>query len=337
MAKRKRLSLPDSADSPALEAKSAPNGWVGIRRSPAPIADMAGAASATAALEDLAQEMQDARAQGRMVISVPLEQIDVGYLVRDRTALDEEDLVELMTSLAARGQQAPIEVVNLPTGVYGLVSGWRRLTALQRLHAETGEAQYSHIKCLLRSPETASEAYLSMVEENEIRAPLSFYERAHVASKAAEQGAFDTPRAAVKALFAAASPSKRSKIHGFGVLYDHLDPVLRFGRDIPEHLGLALAKALESDVGLSKRLVSALADADAQSAAQERAVLEAALRTHAPEKRKKSVAGAETARAEITTGVSISAAKGRVVLSGAGVTEQLIGDLKVWLKKNAGQ
>ena len=53
---------------------------------------------------------------------------------------------------------------------YGLISGWRRLTALQALHAETGEARFATVQALVRRPETAADAYVTMVEENEIRA-----------------------------------------------------------------------------------------------------------------------------------------------------------------------
>ena len=336
MAKRKRLTPADPAHIPTLETQAAPGGWAGLRRPPAPIADMAGAASATAALEDLAQEMQQARSDGRMVVSLPLDKIDATYLVRDRTAFDETEMKELMASLAARGQQAPIEVVATGADHYGLISGWRRLSALRRLQAETGDTGYGQVKCLLRSPETASEAYLSMVEENEIRAPLSFYERAHVAAKAAEQGAFATPREAVKVLFAAVSPSKRSKIHSFGVLYAHLDSVLRFAREIPEHLGLALAKALETQEGFAERLRAALAKAAPSDAATERAVLEQVLKGQAV---KTGTAASNEAMApdEVAPGVHLLVKKGRLVLSGAGVDAALAEALRGWVAQRSGK
>jgi len=67
-----------------------------------------------------------------------------------------------------------------------------------------------------------------MVEENEIRAGVSFYERARVAAEAARLGLFGTPAEAISHLFAQASPAKRSKIGSFVVLYQALGADLRF-------------------------------------------------------------------------------------------------------------
>ena len=326
MAKRKRLSPPDPAQTPATGSHMAAGGMMGMRRAAAPIADMAGAASATAALEDLALEMQDARAQGRMIVQVPLDQVAEDYLVRDRTAMDPEELQALVTSLDARGQQVPIEVVSLGPDRYGLISGWRRLTALKQLRDTTGEERFARVACLLRAPEAAAGAYVAMVEENEIRADLSFYERAHIAARAAEQGAFDSPRDAVKALFAAVSPSKRSKIHSFGVVFAHLDDVLRFAREIPEHLGLRLAKALETEDGFAARLSAELRRTAPESAAEERQLLEAALSgTRAPAK------AAAPVSPPVAPGVWLKAGKGRLTLSGEGVDTALQEDLRAWL------
>ena len=89
----------------------------------------------------------------------------------------------LMASLESRGQQTPIEVVELADGRFGLISGWRRLTALRQLQADEGRGQgLDTVLALLRRPDTASDAYVSMVEENEIRTDLSHFERGRIAS-----------------------------------------------------------------------------------------------------------------------------------------------------------
>lgn len=242
----------------------------------APIADVAGEASASAALAEMAETLRAAREGGRMILALPLDRIDAGYLVRDRVAADEEEMGALMESLRARGQQTPIEVTGLGGERYGLISGWRRMQALERLHRETGEARFATILALLRRPDQASDAYLAMVEENEIRVGLSFYERARIAAKAVEQGVYPTEKAALLDLFRAASRAKRSKIRSFLTIVHALDGALRHPAAIGERLGLALAKALEADPALAKALRKGLETDPPQSAEAEQARLVAA-------------------------------------------------------------
>ena len=90
-----------------------------------------------------------------------------------------------------------------------------------------------------------------MVEENEIRVGLSYYERARIAARAAELGVFPDTASALARLFASASRAKRSKIGSFLRLYTALDDRLRFPAAIPERLGLRLARALDADAGLA--------------------------------------------------------------------------------------
>jgi ParB family chromosome partitioning protein len=71
------------------------------------------------------------------------------------------------------------------------------------------------VLAVLRRPDTAAEAYVAMVEENEIRVGLSYYERARVAARAAEAGVFEDASAAIDVLFSTASKAKRSKIRSF--------------------------------------------------------------------------------------------------------------------------
>ena len=79
MAKRKRLTPAQmtylDSETPVLETKS-----IGL----APIAQVAGEASAASALQELAGEMQRARDTGRLIQDLPESQIEAGYLVRDR-------------------------------------------------------------------------------------------------------------------------------------------------------------------------------------------------------------------------------------------------------------
>ena len=321
MAKRKRLS-PAVLTEAAPETKAA-FGWAGHGTRRPPIADITGDAAERSAFDEVAGELHRARTEGRLVVSLPLEAIDATHLVRDRVVLEADDMAVLKDSLRARGQQTPIEVLDLGQGHYGLISGWRRLTALQALADETGEARFGTVNAFLRQPADVSAAYLAMVEENEIRADLSFYERARIAVQAAATGVFPDTHTAVQRLFSAARAPKRSKIMAFTHLVDHLDADLRFPAAIPEKVGLALVAALGADLRFRTRLCKALHAADPQDALAERRVLDAALKAPA----KTSQARTE----EIMPGVTLETGRGRIALSGANVTPALVADLRRWL------
>jgi ParB family chromosome partitioning protein len=227
MAKRKRLSPALMATETGSEGRIEP-----VSRPP--IATVAGESAASAGFAEVARELTEAREEGRLIQRLPLEAIETGHLVRDRVAFDGDEMAALRSSLDQRGQQVPIEVVNTGDGRYGLISGLRRVLALRDLGA-------AHVLALVRRPESSAEAYLAMVEENEIRAGISFYERARLAAEAARLGLYPDPAAAISALFGAASPAKRSKIGSFVRIHAALGDVLRFPAAIPERVGLALA------------------------------------------------------------------------------------------------
>ncbi|WP_299832326.1 ParB N-terminal domain-containing protein [uncultured Roseobacter sp.] len=327
MAKRKRLAPAAIADQDtggdALETKAF-LGWAGTRRPP--IADISGDAAAQSALEEVSGELHRARTEGRMITSLPLNEIDDAHLVRDRSHVDAEEMQVLIDSLRSRGQQTAIEVVALAGGHYGLISGWRRLMALRQLLEQTQEPRFATVKALIRSPQSAPDAYRAMVEENEIRADLSFYERARIAVQAAAQGVYPDPQTAVQALFEAARPPKRSKILSFTTLVSALDAHLKFPAAIPEKLGLPLAAALQADKGFRRRLTEALRRAAPETATAERAVLERILRGEDQPRRAKS-----SPAEQIAPGVQIRVASGRVSLSGKAVDDMLVEDLRQWL------
>lgn len=322
MAKRKRLSAFGMVAGDETEVSMAP--------APIPpVARIAAETATQAALEELASELRQARDSGRLVLDLPLSSVEATHLQRDRMHMDPDDMASLKASIRDRGQQMPIEVVALSSGQYGLVSGARRLAALTALLTETGDRRFAAVKALLRPFEAAPEAYLAMVEENEIRADLSFYERGRLAHEAARLGVFDSPAAAVRMLFQHAAAPKRSKILSFVALHEALGDALRFPEAIPEKLGLALVKALQGDPDLAGRLRSRLTAAAPDSASLERHVLESALR---PDSAAKSAPGPEDTAQAIIDGVQIKARPGRVVLTGRGVTEDFLRDLSDWLQ-----
>lgn len=311
MAKRKRLNLPLESISSDLETKTKK---LPASRARMPIAEVAGDTAGRAALEEVAREMTAAETEGRVIKRVPLEAIDHQHMSRDRLNFDPGEMRELRASIEARGQQTPIELIQLEEGRFGLISGLRRLVALKEL-------EESHVLALIRRPEGAQASYVAMVEENEIRAQLSFYERANIAAAAAEAGVYPDVRAAVNGLFAHAAPAKRSKILKFVTIRAALHRKIRFPAAIPEKLGLNLAAAIDADRNVGMRIADALRKTPPRDAASERRVLERAL--------KRPVAAKPTAK-EIAPGVRIASRKGRAVLTGAGVDAAFLDELEVW-------
>ncbi len=323
MARRKRLSAFGIGED-------APQPEVTPQRGMPPVARMAGDAATRSALDELAHEMHQARESGRLVMELALDAIEAEHLTRDRMTIDPEDMDALVASIRSRGQQTPIEVVALEGGRYGLISGARRLAAFRHLKQARGGAQFDRIKALLRPASTAPDAYLAMVEENEIRSDLSFYERGRLAHEAARLGVFDSAADAVRALFVHVSPSKRSKILNFVALHEALGPSLHFPEAIPEKLGLALIREIQRDPELGERIRRQLAEKAPPSAKDERALLDKALQDRGTTRMTPS----KVPWIDCTpcSGLRMKGSGGRIVLSGQGVTETLIADLEAWLK-----
>lgn len=325
MAKRKRLQVPENHFTPAPRA--ATEAVTGFSDPLPPIASVAGTAAAHSALEELAGEMQAAKRDGRMVLEVPLAQIDASHMIRDRLIFDDEEMEALKSSLRTRGQQTPLEVVALDKERYGLISGYRRLmamTALRDAQASAGGG-YETIKVLVKPLETASDGYVAMVEENEIRANLSFYERARLVCEAVRIGVYPDTRVATQTLFAPAAPAKKSKILAFTRLHRALGDVLQFPVAIPEKLGLRLVGDIVEDADRLRRLKDTLRKNPAETPERERKVLERALAGRA--------AAGTPARSQIVPGIELTSARRRVVLSGPAVTPELIAELQAWLNR----
>ena len=316
MAKRKRLEMPEGAFPADLETKSmAPP----VTRARMPIAEVAGEVANRSALEEVVQAMTEAEAEGRVVKKRPVAQVLVHHLSRDRLVLAADEMEALMASIAERGQQTPIEVVRT-SGGYGLISGLRRIEALRRLGR-------TEVLAFVRRPESSREAYRAMVEENEIRAGLSFYERANIAVAAVNQRVFPDVQAAIRGLFANAPKAKRSKIGTFAVLKEKVGGSLSFPTAIPEHLGLAIVKAVEADPAAAGRISAALRTTPPADPAEERRVIETALKGQGAPKPKP---------AELAPGLRLQAKAGRAVLSGKAVDEDFLQDLKAWAADRLG-
>lgn len=336
MAKRRRLTpmpietkLAELGITPPAPTRVVPLGS-------APVAQVAGDAAGAGALQEMSDYIASARAEGRLIVTLPLARIEIDHMERDRLLGDDpgadEEMQALMASLRQRGQQVPIDVVRLtgdPRERYGLVSGLRRVTALRLLHREKQEAAFAEVKARLMQPESLPDAYRAMIEENEIRAGLSFYERARIALKAVEVGAFEDIRGALRGLYGNVSRAKRSKIGSFVAVVEALDGSLRFPAALSEKRGLALAKALTETPDLAPRLRKMLDATPAETGEAEQDHLTKAL-TNAKVRESPS-------KARVRDVPDVSRDGTRLIVSGPGVDASLHRDLLAWLRQRKSQ
>jgi ParB family chromosome partitioning protein len=324
---RRRLTLAHGPDVPRAEhfreTKDAAR-----QASAAPIARQAAESAGAAAFEELAETLIRARETGRMVLDLPLGDIAPDHLARDRMPAEDAEMAALRESIRAHGQRTPVEVTPLKGALpYGLISGWRRIAALKALHAETGEARFATVQALVRRPETAADAYVNMVEENEIRLGLSHYERARVAALATERGIFDSEKKALLTLFATASRAKRSRIRAFLDIYHALDGTLRFPAHLPERLGLKLVEMVRA--GRGEAIREAVAAADPATPEAEIAALTALA---APPRKRRSRAAAEELRPGVVLEEDLRGRTLTLRLKGPGVTPGLRAEILAALR-----
>jgi len=287
--------------------------------------------------------LEEARARGLVIDIIPTDAIDADYLVRDRFALDEDEMVSLMASIAARGQQIPVELTRHPhkDGQFGLISGWRRLEAIRRLYRDTKSGDYRVIRAMIVDRENAQDAYRAMIEENEIRVNLSHYERARIALRAIQEGVFPDERTALRALYGAATRSKRSKIGTFVALVDAFDGVLQHPTLISERLGLSLAREMVRDPAFAVSLSDRLRRLPSRTAPQELSIMTQAV-TDA-QRRLEATAQTPTSMPAPAPKVPLTAEqlgpikmrfdpdRARVELSGDAVNTEFLQDLRDWL------
>lgn len=226
-----------------------------------------------------AEAWRSAQSAGLVIVQIDLDRIDDHAYARDRRQLDRDGEAwhELKDSLRARGQQTPIEVTvsEQDPETYSLVSGFRRLSALRELHSETGEDRFATVKALVAERPETVDAMVAMVEENEIRQDVSFYERGRICCLAVEHGVVDTVDDAIQTLFASSSRNRRYKIRNFTLIHQQLASYLDYPETIGERLGAKLAQALKD--GRSEELTVVLADRGEKfaDASEETALLEA--------------------------------------------------------------
>ena len=126
---------------------------------------------------------------------LPLTEIDPHALLRDRTALDPQALHLLQHSIACRGPPHPhrgLATLHPPPARdrHTPLRPHLRPPPPHRLPAPSATPT---IPAFLRAPQTIAQALASMVTENEIREPVTPWEKAALILNAIEEGHFDTP------------------------------------------------------------------------------------------------------------------------------------------------
>ncbi|WP_121066487.1 ParB N-terminal domain-containing protein [Chachezhania antarctica] len=301
MAKRRKLELPSADDLSRYEDEFRRETPVSRPPTSAPIAQVAAETAAgydarppearAEAARDRkdAVRLRDAEGRGLVMAEIPLEEIDADALVRDRVALDQVEMRELEKSILSNGLRLPIEVFEYPEAEaqakgarFGLLSGYRRLRAVQALKGRAEDDRFDTIRAVIRDPDAMGGTFAAMVEENEIRASLSHFERGRIAVIASQQSAFPGVEAAVDALFPQASKAKRSKIRSFALIFEELGDMLTFPDLIKEKDGLKLAQALRD--GAENKLRRSLAETVLDTPEEEAAALARALEDLDPPK-----------------------------------------------------
>ncbi|SMR84091.1 chromosome partitioning protein, ParB family [Aliiroseovarius halocynthiae] len=362
MAKRRKLVAPSADDLNRIEEEFRSET---LRKSAmAPIAQVAAEAaqqaevlpaearSAIAKDKADAEQLRDAQDKGLVMVEVPLDQIDSEDMVRDRIAVDEAEMEELRASIRANGLRLPVELYELsnPQGdlVYGIISGYRRVLAMRGLFGATGDAKFSNVKALVKLPETLPDAFVAMVEENEVRADLSHFERGRIAVISAQNGIFETVEAAVDQLFATASKAKRSKVRSFAMVFEALGDMLSFPEKLTERQGLRLASALRA--GAESDIRNLLAEGQGVDARSEWDLLESVIESYEAEPRDTSRGGRpKTAPGKRESGPAVRTSTGFVLrrehdgqgylirLEGrkadAEMVDALIREMEHWLEK----
>lgn len=263
MAKRRKLTAPSAEDLQAIDAEFRSETTARPDRGVAPIAQVAADSAQFGHAENVqtrldrldAERLREAEQNGLVVSEIPIAQIMTDAMVRDRTVLDADEMLELRLSIAANGVRLPIEVYADGAN-YHLLSGYRRLMAVRGLADLSDDGSHSTIKAFVRPKADTVSGFVAMVEENEIRANLSHYERGRIAVIAAQQGAFGSTEEAVNVLFSSASKSKRSKVRSFAEVFEMLGDMLSYPEDLTERRGLRLAGVLRQ--GGESRLRDAL-------------------------------------------------------------------------------
>lgn len=271
---------PTEADVPAgtLETRRGPMAAAISENAEAVSARHDAEAAIRAENDALAHEFVRLKKAGLITDRIPVDEIRMDKLTRDRSEGRDPEIDELKRSIREIGLSNPIRVER-EDGGYELVQGYRRLTAFRELLTETGDPQYARIPAgITASGADRLRLYRQMVDENLVRRGVSFGEMAQLAisyrTEAPEVESYDQ---AVEQLYASSGRQKRHYIKGFVRLLIALNGAVRHVEAVARAQGLSLLKRIEDGEGQAERLVAMLAAKPDRDADAEQAVLTAFL------------------------------------------------------------
>lgn len=161
------------------------------------------------------------------LIHIPLDDILPDALIRDRTALDPEALADLTRSIFTEGLHQPIEVYPLDPAHsphrFGLISGLRRLTAFRALKDWPRPERFASIPAFVLPVADLPQAMAAMVTENEIRSPITPWEKGALLMNALRAGFFPTLDAAVDGLYPALTRQKRNRLRSLALVVEECE------------------------------------------------------------------------------------------------------------------
>ncbi|MEP5729465.1 MAG: ParB N-terminal domain-containing protein [Sulfitobacter sp.] len=282
MSKKKRVFDINFDDADVVPAPAVPAGTE--RRGPmaAAITENAEAlevrqaaeASIRAENDALAHEHVRLKKAGLITDLVPLVDIRVDKLTRDRAAGRDAEIDELKRSILEIGLSNPIRVEKVGE-TFELIQGFRRFTAYQELFDETGDEAFASIPAGINAKgENLLRLYRRMVDENLVRRGVSFGEMAQLAinyrKQAADVEGYDH---AVELLFASSGRQKRSYIKHFVRLLIATQGAIKHVDAIPRALGLLVVKRLDGNEEAKEVLQRLLTAQEDRTAEQEQALM----------------------------------------------------------------
>ncbi len=206
---------------------------------------------------------------------IPIDQINTSALPRDRTTVAQAALQELQHSIAANGLRHPIEVFEYD-GTYNLISGYRRLTAFQALHAATQDPAFARIPATVLKPVNRAQAIQQMVEENDLHEGVSPWDHGRIIVTACEIEEFDSHDGAIAGLFPFANRQKRGRLRMLAEAVDALSGLLADPETISQNRLIRLATCMR--LGWEDLIITALTEAPEHDAAAQWAMIEPVLR-----------------------------------------------------------
>ncbi|RJE78805.1 ParB N-terminal domain-containing protein [Paracoccus sp. JM45] len=274
-------------DIPDNEAEDFPAGKIDQRRGPmaAAIVETAESTRDRAVIEAQIRAENDALASehvrlkraGLITDVIALDLIDTKKLSRDRQAVSDPELDELVTSIGDIGLSNPIQVEPTGDGRYELIQGWRRLSAYRQLLKESNDVdKWGKIPAgIAVKGDQLEQLYRRMVDENLVRKDISFAEMAQLAlSYATDPLTIENDaEKAVAILFKSAGYQKRSYIRNFIPLVQNLGGVLLFSQEIPRALGLSIAQRIQDTPDVVTAIKAELDGWDKRTAREELDIL----------------------------------------------------------------